>query len=84
MLKKGQSRGAPSGGFFGLLSAPKEDAAGQASTEEFVGKFKGLITVTHKDTEDDKKYEINSRLGRIRELLGDIYAKKYNGKQCPI
>ena len=63
-LKRGQTRGAPTGGgLFGLLSGGgKEDASGQPSTEETVGKFKGLIMVTHKDSEDERRTEINKRL----------------------
>ena len=52
-LKRGQSRGAPSGGgLFGMFSNTKTDEeSGAPSTEEIVGKFKGLIQVTRKSME---------------------------------
>ena len=49
ILKRGQKRGAQSGGLFNLFSAEKKDESGQADTEESVGKFKALITVVQKD-----------------------------------
>jgi hypothetical protein len=42
-IKKGQSRGA-SKGLFGLFSK-KEDESGAVTTEQVVGRFKGIITV---------------------------------------
>ena len=42
MLKKGQSRGASSGGLF---SAQKTDASGQTSTVQPMGFFKSIIEV---------------------------------------
>ena len=84
-IKRGQTRGASGGGgFFGMLSSDKTDESGAPSTEEIVGKFKGLITVTRKSDEKEKRNRINKKLSTIIELIGDIYAKKFNGKQCPI
>jgi hypothetical protein len=65
-------------------SSPRKDASGETTTEEYVGKFKGLITVTNKADEDNRKLAINNRLARIRELIGNIFAKKYNGKSSPL
>jgi hypothetical protein len=42
-IKKGQSRGA-SKGFFGF-GAKKEDDSGATTTEQVVGRFKGIVTV---------------------------------------
>jgi hypothetical protein len=42
-LKRGQSRGAGSG--FNPFAKKKEDASGANSTEQVVGKFKGIVNV---------------------------------------
>mmetsp|Transcript_21809 Transcript_21809/g.16159 ORF Transcript_21809/g.16159 Transcript_21809/m.16159 type:complete len:132 (+) Transcript_21809:1030-1425(+) len=42
VLKKGQSRGA-SGGLFGMFGGSKEDDSGAPSTEQVMGKFKGIV-----------------------------------------
>ena len=49
-LMRGQSRGA-SKGFWPFGKAQKTDESGQVSTEQVVGKFKGIVTV---QTEGDK------------------------------
>ena len=42
-ILKGQSRGASKGWW--PFSAQKEDDSGEVSTEQVVGKFKGIVTV---------------------------------------
>jgi hypothetical protein len=45
-IKRGQSRGASKGLLGGLFgSAPKTDDSGAVSTEQIVGRFKGIVTV---------------------------------------
>ena len=48
-----------------------------------MGKFKALITVAHKDTEEEEKLFILNKLAKIRQLIAEIYTKKYK-KACPI
>lgn len=40
--------------------------------------------VTRKADEAERKHEINKRLSKVRELIGDIFAKQFNGKSNPI
>lgn len=52
-IKRGQSRGASKGLLGGLFGgAKKTDESGETSTEQVVGKFKGIVTV---ESEEDKK-----------------------------
>lgn len=53
-LMRGQSRGA-SKGLWPFGKVMKTDESGQISTEQVVGKFKGIVTVqTEKDKEEYK------------------------------
>ncbi len=52
-LKRGQSRGA-SKGFWPFGGGAKTDASGEASTEQVVGIFKGIVTV--QTAEDREEY----------------------------
>ncbi len=49
-IKKGQSRGASKGWF--SFGAKKEDESGELSSEQVVGRFKGIVTV---QSDNDKK-----------------------------
>ena len=60
-LKRGQSRGASSG----MFSSKKTDESGQASTEQVMGIFKGIIEV--ENNSDKMKYGIEKKL--ITETL---------------
>jgi hypothetical protein len=74
-LKRGQSRGA-SKSWWSFGGAQKVDASGQASTEQVVGKFKGVVSVQTK--EDREKYqEYKSKLLQsLKKLLNTLSQKK--------
>ena len=78
-LKRGQTRGAKTG----LFGGGKKDASGAADTTEKMGLFKALITITHKDTEEETKLYVLEKLKRILKLLSEIYMKRYN-KSFPV
>ena len=74
-LKRGQSRGA-SKSWFSFGSSQKTDASGQASTEQVVGKFKGVVTV---QTGDDRKQYLEFKeklLLSLKQMLNKISQKK--------
>ena len=74
-LKRGQSRGA-SKSWWSFGGAKKVDESGQASTEQVVGKFKGVVSVQTK--EDREKYqEYKSKLLlSLKKLLNTLSQKK--------
>ena len=79
-LKRGQTRGASSS----MFGSSKTTADGEADTTAKMGLFKALITVTHKDTEIKDKMFLFSKLADIRNLLRQIYEKKYPKQDFPI
>jgi len=84
MLKKGQSRGAASGGMLGgLFGGAKVDESGAASDEKEVGKFKALITISQKGDEERKARLKSGKLGRIIQLVNEIHTKRF-GKASDI
>ena len=67
-----------------MFGSSKTTADGEADTTTKMGLFKALITVTHKDTEMDKRIEITRRLSEIRDLLRQIYEKRHPKQDFPI
>mmetsp|Transcript_9559 Transcript_9559/g.9180 ORF Transcript_9559/g.9180 Transcript_9559/m.9180 type:complete len:170 (+) Transcript_9559:357-866(+) len=65
-LKKGQSRGG--GGLFSFFGGKKEDESGAPSSEQVMGKFKGIVQV---QSEEDKN-EYNERKS---QLIHDLKVK---------
>jgi len=57
-LKRGQSRG-NGDSLFSFSKTSKKDASGEASTEQIVGKFKGIIQV--QTTEDKEEYNAHKK-----------------------
>ena len=77
-LKRGQTRGATKGGLFSF-GAQKQDESGEASDEQVVGKFKGIVTVQTK--EDKERYqERKGALIHDLRLKLDLLSKKKTGK----
>jgi len=73
-IKKGQTRGASKGWF--SFGASKEDDSGAVSTEQVVGRFKGIITV---QSELDKKAYADRKTELIHGLklkLNQLSLKK--------
>lgn len=69
-LKKGQSRGASKG--LWPFSKKKEDASGEVSTEQVVGKFKGLLVIdaegekeAYNEVKNDKVHKLRGKLDRL-------------------
>ena len=81
-LKRGQARGA-STGLFSFGGGKKDASSGELDTTQKMGLFKALITVSHKDTAEEKANFIKRKLQVILQLLGEIYVKK-NKKPFPI
>ena len=81
-LKRGQQRGA-SKGFSLFGSSSKKDASGEEDTTTKMGLFKALITVNHKKTELETKFFLLNKLKKIREMLAEIYEKKFH-KDFPV
>lgn len=79
ILKKGQARGAPSGGMLGGLfgGGGKEDESGAATTEQGAGKFKALITIGNKGESADKLRRKNWKMGQIIKLVNEIHVKRF-------
>lgn len=65
-IKKGQSRGASKGWL--PFGSSKQDESGSISTEQIVGRFKGIVTVQSKQDREDY-------LQRKMELLHDLKLK---------
>ena len=59
-VKRGQSRGAKKSAF--SFGSTKKDASGEEDTTTKMGLFKALITVTHRDTEEEHKMFILNKL----------------------
>ena len=66
-IKKGQSRGASSG--FSLFGSKKTDESGQVSTEQLMGKFKGIITV---QTTEEKQEYLDKKHETIKQLTDNL------------
>ena len=74
-LMRGQSRGAKKS-FWPFGKAQKTDESGQVSTEQVVGRFKGIVTV---QTENDRiKYgeRKNDLLNQLKQKLNTISKSK--------
>lgn len=65
MIKKGQTRGA-SKGLLSLFGSKKEDDSGATSTEQIMGKFKGIVTV---ESEGRKKHHEQERRQALTTLI---------------
>jgi hypothetical protein len=77
-LKRGQSRGASKGWW--SFGAQKTDASGQLSTEQVVGKFKGIVTVQQaKDRENYAKRKIDL----LTTLKKKLDALSFDRRQKP-
>jgi hypothetical protein len=78
-IKKGQSRGASKGLLGGLFGgAPKTDDSGSVSTEQVMGKFKGVITV---ESDMEKEAYANEKADKIHGLktkLNQLSLKRVN------
>ncbi len=81
-LKRGQSRGAKASIF--SFGPTKKDASGEEDTTSKMGLFKALITVTHRDTEEEHKMFILNKLAVIRRRLAEIYRQRNPGKTFPV
>ena len=49
-----------------------------------MGLFKALITVTHRDTEEEHKMFLLNKLAKIRKKLKTIYEERNPGKEFPV
>ena len=84
-LKKGQSRGAASGGLLGGMfgGGAKVDDSGEASDEQLVGKFKSLITISQKGEQEAQDKMKDMKLTKIIKLVNEIHVQKY-GKESEV
>jgi len=77
MIKKGQSRGG-GGGLLGLFSKKKTDDSGEVTTEQIMGKFKGLITVDSKQRMEEFEIAKQEKLAEVKRVLGQLSWKVKN------
>ena len=68
-IKRGQSRGASAGLWASLMGEVKEDASGQVSTEELMGKFKAVIEVEVKEEKEKYFIEKEELFQEMQEAL---------------
>ncbi len=81
-LKKGQSRGASKG--LWPFSKKKEDDSGSTSTEQVVGKFKGLLVIAaegekevYNEMKNEKVHRLRGKLDRLSyKLHGETFDQK--------
>jgi hypothetical protein len=64
-LKKGQARGTSGG----LFSSGKKDASGQASTEQCVGIFKGILEVENKQDKENYVKVKNDLINTLKDHI---------------
>jgi len=77
MIKKGQSRGG-GGGLLGLFSKKKTDESGEVTTEQIMGKFKGLITVDSKQRMEEFEIAKQEKLAEVKRVLAQLSWKVKN------
>jgi hypothetical protein len=73
-LTKGQSRGTSEG----MFSSKKTDDSGQASTEQEVGIFKGIIEVENPQAKKIYQIERDAILDEMKGLLNELSKKQLN------
>jgi len=74
-IKKGQARGA-SAGFSLFGSGPKTDESGSVSTEQVMGKFKGIVTVQSLKEKDDYAKTKSDKIETLKNNLSAISLKQ--------
>ena len=73
-IMRGQSRGASKSWWpFGMK--PKQDDAGQVTTEMVVGKFKGIVTVQSKQAMRDYNKARDDLLNELKVALNEAALK---------
>ena len=74
-LMRGQSRGA-SKGLWPFGKAMKTDESGQISTEQVVGKFKGIVTVQTESDKEEYRNRKESLLQSLKQKLNTLSKQK--------
>jgi hypothetical protein len=75
-IKRGQSRGNSKGWW--PFGGKKEDESGEVSTEQVVGKFKGIVTVQSEQDLKDYQEKKKELIHELKIRLNRLSMKKFN------